>query len=79
MPNLARRQLLANLQASLAAMPGHDPERVFVAALAAANLKDKPFFTPEEAALVGRALMSQARAAFDQAPKPAAPAPEPPA
>ncbi len=74
MPNLARRQLLANLQASLAALPGVSPEQTFLAAVTDAGLKDKPFFTPEEAAMIGRALMQQALKAFEQAPKPAPPA-----
>lgn len=62
MPNIARKQILANLQASLAAMPAADPEATFKAALARAGLKDKPFFTPEETSLVGRAIMEQAQA-----------------
>lgn len=73
MPNLARRQLLASLQTSLAALPGTSPEQTFLDALAAAGLKDKPFFTPEEAALVGRALMQRAFDAFQAAPKPELP------
>lgn len=67
MPNIARRQILANLQASLAAMPAADPEATFKAALARAGLKDKPFFTPEETSLVGRAIMEQAQADMAQA------------
>ncbi len=62
MPNVGRRQILANLQASLSAMPGSDPEQVFKQAVATAGLKDKPFFTPEETARVGRAIMERAQA-----------------
>jgi hypothetical protein len=62
MPNIGRSQILANLQASLAAMPGRDPEAVFKEAVVAAGLKDKPFFTPEETALVARAIMEKAQA-----------------
>lgn len=67
MPNIARRQLLANLQASLAPTPERDAETELKAALAAAQLKDKPFFTPEETALVGRALMERAQAEMQAA------------
>ena len=62
MPNIGRRQILANLQASLQATPDRNPEAVFKEAVAAAGLKDKPFFTPEETALVARALMEKAQA-----------------
>ena len=81
MPNHARRPLLAHQKASLAVMPGLDPEQLLVAALAAAGLKDKPFFTPEETALVGRALMERAyaeAAAFPAPEVPAGPPVEPP-
>lgn len=62
MPNIGRRQVLANLQESLKATPSRDPEAVLKEALAAAGLKDKPFFTPEETALVARAIMEKAQA-----------------
>lgn len=60
MPQIGRRSILANLQSSLAALPQQDPESVLKSALQAAGLKDKPFFTPEETALIARALMAQA-------------------
>lgn len=69
MPNIGRRQILANLQASFQAMPDRDPEQVFKSALGAAGLKDKPFFTPEETALVGRAIMERAQAEMAEAMK----------
>lgn len=41
--------------------PDDDPERRFAEALAAARLKDKPHFLPEEVARLGRAMMALAQ------------------
>lgn len=62
MPQIGKRTILANLKASLAALPQQDPERTLLAAIQAAGLKDKPFYTPEETALIARALMASAAA-----------------
>ncbi|MEB3198422.1 MAG: hypothetical protein VKP62_14575 [Candidatus Sericytochromatia bacterium] len=67
MPLIARRQILTNLQASLAALPGQPPEAVLKAAIAAAGLKDKASYSPEETAQIARAVMARAVNAGERA------------
>jgi hypothetical protein len=59
-PHIGRSNIIANLQESLAALPGQNPEDVLAAAIAAAGLEDKDAYSPEETALIARALMARA-------------------
>jgi hypothetical protein len=61
-PHIDRPSILANLKDSLAALPGQDPEEVLRAAIAAAGLVDQPSYSPEETAMIARALMARAAA-----------------
>jgi hypothetical protein len=61
-PQIDRPSILANLKGSLAALPSQDPEEVLTAAIAAAGLPDKPTYSPEETAMIARALMARAAA-----------------
>ncbi|MEB3328985.1 MAG: hypothetical protein VKQ33_07115 [Candidatus Sericytochromatia bacterium] len=62
MPQIDRPTLLANLSGSLAALPGQDPEAVLAAAIAAAGLPERPAYSPDETALIARALLARAAA-----------------